>query len=29
MKDIELTRPFHMQFGVLQEINVKIDLKNN
>lgn len=29
MKVTEVTRPFPMQFGVLQDINVKIDLENN
>lgn len=29
MKVTEVTRPFPMQFGVLQDINVKINLENN
>lgn len=27
MKDIEVIRPFLMQFGVLQDINVKTDFR--
>lgn len=27
MKDIEVIRPFLMQFGVLQDLNVKIDFR--